>query len=233
MRTLDRPLRSLLVAAVLLVGSAAQVRAQETPSNEPSPDATGFYATLGVGAAWPQNVTGSTSVFDIDVSGDYSLDPGVAVEVGAGYDFGVVRAELTYLYNNATLNSLRVSALGQSVSASISNGGVNTNSVMASAYVDIPTKSRIVPYVGGGLGYTNVSWGSYNASAGGLTLSQSSGGQGVLGYQGKVGVSYRASKEADVFLEATYQGTAGFSVESVSYDPLSSWGARLGARYRF
>lgn len=46
-------------------------------------------------------------------------------------------------------------------------------------------------------------------------------------------MSYRASKEADVFLEATYQGTAGFSVESVSYDPLSSWGARLGARYRF
>jgi len=60
------------------------------------------------------------------------------VEVGAGYDFGVVCAELSDLYNHATLTSLRASALGQSVSASISDGGVNTNSVMASAYVEIP-----------------------------------------------------------------------------------------------
>lgn len=60
------------------------------------------------------------------------------MEVGAGYDFGMVRAELTYLFNHATLTSLRASALGQSVSASISDGGVNTNSVMASAYVEIP-----------------------------------------------------------------------------------------------
>jgi uncharacterized protein (DUF2336 family) len=60
------------------------------------------------------------------------------VEVGAGYDFGVVRAELSDLYNHATLTSLRASALGQRVSASISDGGVNTNSVMASAYVEIP-----------------------------------------------------------------------------------------------
>lgn len=115
MRTPYRPLRSLLLAAVLLAGTATQARSEENPTSEPSPDATGFYATLGVGAAWPQNVTGSTSILDIDVSGDYSLDPGVTVEVGAGYDFGVVRAELTYFYNHATLNSLRVSALGLSL----------------------------------------------------------------------------------------------------------------------
>ena len=60
------------------------------------------------------------------------------MEVGAGYDFGMVRAELSDLFNHATLTSLRASALGQSVSASISDGGVNTNSVMASAYVEIP-----------------------------------------------------------------------------------------------
>lgn len=58
--------------------------------------------------------------------------------MGAGYDFRVVRAELSDLYSHATLTSQRASALGQSVSASISDGGVNTNSVMASAYVEIP-----------------------------------------------------------------------------------------------
>jgi opacity protein-like surface antigen len=104
---------------------------------------------------------------------------------------------------------------------------------MVSTYVDIPTKGRVSPYLGGGIGYTNVSWGSYSVSALGTNVKQSAGNQGVFGYQGKLGISYLASKKTDVFVEATYQGTAGFAVDGVSYDPLSSWGARLGARYRF
>lgn len=55
----------------------------------------------------------------------------------------------------------------------------------------------------------------------------------MFGYQAKVGVSYLAAKNADVFVEGTYQGTSGFTVDTVNYDPISSWGARLGARYRF
>jgi opacity protein-like surface antigen len=233
MRLISTSLRHLFAATLLLPLAIAGAKAQEATPNQPSSDTTGFYATLGLGGAWPQNVTGSTTILGVNVDGDYSLGGGFAAEVGAGYDFGVVRTELTYLYNHATLNSLNASALGQSITASISDGGVNTNSVLASAYVDIPTNSRWVPYVGGGLGYTNVSWGAYNATAAGVTVTQASGSQGVFGYQGKVGLSYLASKTTDVFVEATYQGTAGFTVDSVNYDPLSSWGARLGARYRF
>ena len=50
---------------------------------------------------------------------------------------------------------------------------------MASVYIDIPTNSRWAPYVGGGLG---------------STIIQNAGSQGVLGYQGKVGLSYLAKK---------------------------------------
>lgn len=234
MRLMSISLRHLVAATLLLPLVAVGVKAEEATPNPPSDEAKGFYATLGVGAAWPQNVTGDTTVLGVNVNGNYSLGGGFATEVGAGYDFGVVRTELTYLYNHATLSSLSGSALGINLgSTSISNGGVNTNSVLASAYVDIPTKSRWVPYVGGGIGYTNVGWGSYSATAYGVTVNWLPGSQGVFGYQAKAGVSYLASKTTDVFVEATYQGTAGFTVDSVNYDPLSSWGARLGARYRF
>jgi opacity protein-like surface antigen len=202
-------------------------------AEEQVPDPKGFYATLGLGAGWPQNVTGHTNVLGVTVDSSYSLNGGFAGEIGAGYDFGVVRAELTYSYNNASLSNLPVTALGTSVTAAISNGNVNTNSVLASAYVDIPTKSRWVPYVGGGLGYTNVGWGAYSATALGVTLTEAAGSQGVLGYQAKVGLSYLASKNADVFVEGTYLGTTGFSVGQVNYNSINSWGARLGARYRF
>jgi opacity protein-like surface antigen len=231
-----------LLAAVLLAGNAllnGSARAQDTTTgsttstNMDVPDPKGFYATLGVGAAWPQTVNGNSDIFGVNVNASYGLGGGFALETGAGYDFGPVRAELTYSYSHATLNNVSITALGQGVSASISNGGVNTNSVLASAYVDIPTKSRWVPYIGGGIGYTNVGWGAYSGSAFGVTITQTAGSQGVFGYQAKAGVSYLASKTTDVFVEATYQGTSGFTVDQVNYDPLGSWGARLGARYRF
>ncbi len=89
---------------------------------------------------------------------------------------------------------------------------------MASVYIDIPTNSRWAPYVGGGLGSTRI---------------QNPGSQGVLGYQGKVGLSYLANKKTDIFVEGVYQGTSNFSIDTSNADPLSSWGARLGARFRF
>ena len=224
----------LCAAALALPLVAAPARAQEpAASTTPDVNSKGFYATIGAGAAWPQNLNGSTSVFGVNVSGNYSLNGGFALETGLGYDFGTVRGELTYLYGNASLNTLSVTALGTSGTASITDGNVNTNSVLASAYVDIPTGSRWVPYLGGGLGYTNIGWGAFTARANNVTVGFNSGSQGVLGYQGKVGVSYLASKTTDLFVEGTYQGTTGFTVDSVNYDPLSSWGARIGARYRF
>ena len=224
----------LCAAALALPLVAAHARAQEpAASTTPDVNSKGFYATLGAGAAWPQNLNGSTSVFGANVSGNYSLNGGFALETGLGYDFGTVRGELTYLYGNASLNTLSVTALGTSGTASITDGNVSTNSVLASAYVDIPTGSRWVPYLGGGLGYTNIGWGAFTARANNVAVGFNSGSQGVLGYQGKVGVSYLASKTTDLFVEGTYQGTTGFTVDSVNYDPLSSWGARIGARYRF
>ena len=169
----------------------------------------------------------------VPVNGSYGLGGGFAGEVGVGYDFGSVRSEVTYTYNNATINTATLRVLGLSGSAAINNGGVNTHSVLASAYIDIPTKSRWVPYVGGGIGYSNVGWGAYSASVAGYTATQRAGNQGVLGYQAKLGLSYLASKSTDLFVEGTYQGTTGFSVDTVNYNPISSWGARLGARYRF
>jgi len=227
-------LHQLCAAGLLLPLLAGTARADEQASTAPTENATGAYATLGLGGAWPQDVSGNTAVIGIPVNGSYSLNGGFAGEVGVGYDFGPVRSELTYTYANANLTSLSVSALGVNLgSASVSNGAVSTNSLLVSAYVDIPTKSRWVPYLGGGVGYTNVGWGAYSVSGFGATATQTAGSQGVFGYQAKLGLSYLASKKADVFVEGTYQGAAGFSVSGVNYDSLSSWGARLGARYRF
>ena len=239
--TLLRPIIIAIDATSLSVCSVSAAKAQSdasdpngnTASQASATSEKGFYATVGLGGAWPQNVTGNTTILGTGVTGSYGLGGGFSGEIGAGYDFGSVRTELTYAYTGASLNSVTGSARGTSLSSSISNGSVSTNSVLVSAYIDIPTKSKFTPYVGGGLGYTNVGWGAYSASALGITLTQQAGSQGVLGYQAKLGVTYQASAKADVFVEGTYQGSSGFSVDSVNYDSLSAFGARVGARYRF
>lgn len=201
-------------------------------------DSKGFYGTIGLGFSVPQDLTASgDSKLGIPLNADIKLGGGFAGEAGLGYDFGLVRTELTYIYQNASLDSVDISTniLGVGLNArnSIHNGNLSSNSVMASAYIDVPTNSRWVPYFGGGLGYTNVAWGGFTSTLLGATISQKAGSQGVLGYQGKVGLSYLASKKTDIFVEGTYQGAAGFSFDSANYDPINSWGARLGARYRF
>ena len=239
--TLLRPIIIAIAATSLSVFTVPAAKAQSDASDPYGKAASttsaapekGFYATAGLGGAWPQNVTGNTTILGVGVNGSYGLGGGFSGEIGAGYDFGPVRTELTYAYTGASLNTITASALGTSLTSSISNGSVSTNSVLVSAYVDIPTKSKFTPYIGGGLGYTNVGWGAYSASALGITLTQQAGSQGVLGYQAKLGVTYQASAKADVFVEGTYQGSSGFSVDTVNYDSLSAFGARVGARYRF
>ncbi len=236
-----RPIILAIAATSLSVFTVPAAKAQsdasdpygKTASQASATSEKGFYATLGVGGAWPQNVTGDSTILGVGVTASYGLNGGFSGEVGVGYDFGPVRTELTYAYTGATLNTVTASALGASINGSVSNGSVSTNSVLMSAYVDIPTKSKFTPYVGGGLGYTNVGWGAYSANFSGVQWNWQSGSQGVLGYQAKLGVTYQASAKADVFVEGTYQGSSGFSVDRVNYDSLSAFGARVGARYRF
>ena len=246
-------------AAATAVAFAAPVRAQE----ESVPKATGFYATLGAGASWTGNTgnnaksyTGSWTTGET-FAGTYTpkldLGAGFAGEAGVGYDFGDIRAELTYLYKGSSVGDITGSGTETGTLDGVSytnfpytfnlsgSGTVSTNSVLVSGYYDIATNSKFTPYVGGGIGYTNVSVptqsGTATLSGGGITASQSvnveGGNAGAFGYQAKAGVAYAASEKADVFLEGTYQGSTGVSIKGISYSPLNAFGLRAGVRFRF
>jgi len=185
-------------------------------------DAKGFYGTLGLGASW---LSDQTTDFFSPASGHYNYDGGFAGDVGVGYDFGPLRAEITYAYNRFATNSLD-SSVGN---FSNSGGAVNLNSGYASLYWDLPVGGNLVPYIGGGIGYTNYGFGS--GTLGGASYRGSN--VGTFGYQAKVGVSYGVSHQTDLFLEGVYQGGSSFSIGSESYGPLNSWGGKLGLRWRF
>ena len=188
--------------------------------------ANGWYLTIGAGAQTPSDQSVSTPLIDPDFS-PFTLDlgGGFSGDVGVGYDFGVVRAELTYGYSRASLNGL---SAGTAFTNNVS-GAINKNDVLASLYYDFENNSRWTPYIGGGIGYTNLSTPSLTLAG----VTTNSVNKGLFGWQGKVGVSYAMNYNADVYLEGVYQGAGGYSAEDLNVNAFNSWGGKIGFRYRF
>ena len=157
---------------------------------------------------------------------------------------------MTYLYNTSSLGSQQYSGSisyaggGDTFSGQADvSGRINRNSILASLYYDIPTKTRWVPYVGAGLGYTNVSTSdstyNYNVAlgSGGRSIGTStvpSGSDSAFGYQAKIGLSYLASNSTDLFVEGNYLGNTSVDLGTgTEFGSFNSFGVKAGFRYRF
>jgi opacity protein-like surface antigen len=104
---------------------------------------------------------GGTSLQDADVDFD---DPGIVFDdeiefdngfnVGAafGYDYGLARLEVELAYRENDVD--RVNSEGFAFRA---DGDFSATSVMLNGYWDFETGSPVVPYIGGGIGFANVS----------------------------------------------------------------------------
>jgi opacity protein-like surface antigen len=184
---------------------------------------TGWYLTIGAGAAWPSDMNVRTRNFDPNFNGDATFGGGFSIDGGLGYDFGAIRTELTYGYTRASLNSAQFDNVDVNTS-----GIINKNDVMASAYLDIPFGSW-VPYLGGGLGYSNLSTPSFTFDE----VRTGGGNKGLFGWQAKAGLAYVLTWNTDIYVEGTYAGASGFSSNNIRYDSYNDFGAKLGFRYRF
>lgn len=193
----------------------------------------GLYLTGALGGNFPTNATGIeiTNTFGSEYSFTDNHFGGFSAEVGVGYDFGNIRTEITYAYDGSTLANYS----DQYGSYQYTGGTVNKNSVFASAYWDINLNSRLTPYIGGGIGYSNL-----NVSPSGDAFSGANAyagySAGAFAYQVKVGLSYLLSRRADAFVEGIYRGMGGYNTVDngiqYSYSDYNSWGVQLGARVR-
>jgi opacity protein-like surface antigen len=210
----------------------------------------GFYATLGIGlneskatsASKTNNATYNNELYTLRTTMLLQPSSGPTAEAGLGYDFGSIRTELSYLYNNFSLNdsirhveaskinanrsiSLTVNPLtSQPIQRKKFNANIDANSLMTSVYLDIPTGSRFVPYIGGGVGITRMAINDFPKKHENLQL---------FGYQAKLGVSYLASCSTDLFAEGAYKASTGNYGNAIDSGTFNSWAARLGARLRF
>ena len=109
------------------------------------------------------------------------------------------------------------------------SGKINKNDLFASVYWDVIPFSRFTPYIGGGIGYTNLSTPSWTVDG----YRFGSGNQGLFGWQAKAGVSYALAYNWDVYAEGTYSGAEGYENGLLNTQTYNDFGAKLGFRYRF
>ena len=171
----------------------------------------GAYFSASAGIVSFDDVTSTDNDFN-----DSSIDGDFSGEIGIGYKFNKnVRGELSY----------SVTA-GENKDRADSNNWdadwFETTSVFTSLYYDFTNDSKFTPYVGAGLGTTNIH-----------TDQRFDADQLRFGYQGKLGASYDMSNSFDLFAEGVYQSTAESRLNNDTVDGISSFSTRLGTRYKF
>lgn len=102
-----------------------------------------------------------------------SLDAGVLIGVGAGYQFNSwLRADATIEYRTPSKFSVTEQIAGPPVGWNITKGRLSGIVGLANAYVDLGTWHRITPFVGAGIGFASMTTSNvrdlgYGAFAGG------------------------------------------------------------------
>ena len=212
-----------LASALLFTTHHANAEEQKPVAK---PATTGFYTSVGISAG----IEGSVPINDTSNSAfsneSFQTDPTIAPNVAIGYSFpGAWRAELEYVgYFAESSNKFTLGAIDYSVGG----GKVDTNAVQINILKDIPTNSKITPYIGGGVGLASSRYSVPEGSQTGTTFAG----------QAKVGISYAASPNTDIYFGYRLLSIAGgTSLEFWSDKPTTKTRIQhsldLGVRYRF
>jgi opacity protein-like surface antigen len=217
---------SLTASAVLALTLAAPALAQED---------TGIYAVARAGVSIkPQQKFNSddlSSGFPDKIKN--KLSP--TGMIGGGYDFGMFRVEQTIGYTTGKLDGKSIGATGIA-----GEGKTRSFSMTLAGYIDIPTHSIIVPYVGGGIGVARVNASlSRIDSATGLGDSFKGKDWGLM-WHGDAGIGVKVAPKTIVEIGGRYSQTTKLSFEGqsggtpVMFNPkLSAISATVGVRYTF
>mgnify|MGYP006273871731 CR=1 FL=1 len=207
------------------------------PSTEAETSAPGRYVyfTLQIGAGFPGGVDGRFEEVGTSLKTELDGNAGFNGETGLGYKVGDFRGDVTFGYSNFSGVRQTLSASGIGSATLDASGDLRLFTAMLNGYYDIPiraadgTRSRWSPYLGAGIGYGNLSIPDCSFSSDCYEGGSLSG----FAYQGKVGVSYRATERGFAFLEGSYLGMTGSELNGVDYDNFGSWRVNVGWRQGF
>jgi opacity protein-like surface antigen len=163
-----------------------------------------------------------SSVSGEGVSGKLTYHAGLVLALLGGYQFGNGwRAEAELNYRRLSTDRLSTGATAVSVDGDVWSGGFMTN-----LYYDFRNRTRVTPFVGGGVGLVVAEFGS--ATSNGTTL-WSADRDVSFAYQGMAGFALRVAPRSE--LDFVYHH---YAVPSFHFDTLAAKfrGLNLSAGFR-
>jgi OmpA-OmpF porin, OOP family len=155
---------------------------------------TGFYFSLAT------NVTGA---FDVKTTspvlspGKTEAGRGIGIDGGLGYRFGDFRVEGEFLYDRNDADRVSFTGGGGALSGYYDMLGATLN-----FFYDVPTGTRLRPYVGAGLGGIHLD--AHDITLAGFPPTQ--GSNGLFAYKFLAGVSYTLTDTWRLFLGYRFMG---------------------------
>lgn len=170
---------------------------------------------------------GFSSQSDVGVStggrkqGNQSFSNGFLLNGAVGYQFEEVRTELEIGTRFFSGNSFS-DPNGRKVS---STGNITATSVLINGYYDIPTSSKLRPYIGAGLGLAFTSGDIDIIDIGGNSFA----------YNLKGGIQYEVNYKGNIFAELKYASIGGYKLKNTNadIDSVNSFGLSIGYRQGF
>ena len=211
-----RLLRALTAGVIFVF--AAGVQAEE-------PNSKLWYVALGAAPAWYNSPGLSQGGVDASLRLE---SPGFGISGAFGRyvdDIKVIRLEGEVLYTRADVSSVGGVAAG---------GDLSSVGLMVNAFYDFNTNSNWTPFIGGGIGYSNVALN--NLSLGGVTLVDDS--NGAFSWQFKTGVSYQLTPSFSINGAYRVYGTDNLSFKDTGGATVNMDGpliqmAEFGVRFHF
>lgn len=200
------PNRSFMALAAVLAACLPAGAADLEPMLMTAPELTpvevgnGWYLRGDLSYDFSTDLDGSASIGPASTSFDnVSLEDGLSGGLGIGYQFtDLFRMDLTGRYGKFD------------VDAAFASSEAETWDVMANAYLDLGTFAGFSPYVGGGIGAVNVSYGDVALCAAGTCAGIGEGDDSWrFAYALTGGVSYDLTRNLAVDVAYRYLDVEG------------------------
>jgi opacity protein-like surface antigen len=175
--------------------------------------AVGPYFSLHGGATWLED-----SDLDYDgvpsfvFSGEAEFDTGYNLGAAMGYDYGPARLEAEIAYRENEFDQFNVQEFGDSF-VDRADGDVSATSLMINAFLDLTTGSPITPYIGGGVGFANVSFNDVQEEINGVFFNLADDDDNVLALQFAAGIAFEINPSLTLDLGYRYFVTEDPEIE--------------------
>ncbi|UJS03406.1 outer membrane protein [Cylindrospermopsis raciborskii] len=187
------------------------------------------YGSLSVGF-------GSQSNVDLKVigvkAGEVSFNGAFSFNAAVGYQFEQVRAELEV--GNQFFSAKEFIPAVAGATAELVSGNITATTILLNGYYDIPTGSKLRPYIGGGIGL-GFFRGDVKDNFGDSTNIDGSS----FAWQAKAGIQYEVVRKGSIFAEVKYASAGGYTLKErvgtiyPELGSLNSFGVAIGYRQGF